>query len=128
MHYLRSETLAGNYHNMKERKMAVTKPSDVFDKMPQVFNAGAAAGVNLIFQFHITGDQGGDWNVVVKDSACQVSTGVHPSPSVTFTMEDANWVAMWSGELDGMNAFMTGKLKLSGDIMSAQSLQSLFPF
>ena len=108
--------------------MAVTKPSDVFEKMPEVFNAGAAAGVNLIFQFHVTGDQGGDWNVVVKDSTCQVNTGVNPSPSVTFTMEDADWVAMWSGELDGMKAFMTGKLKLSGDIMSAQLLQSLFPF
>ena len=108
--------------------MAVTKPSDVFEKMPQVFNAGEAAGVNLIFQFHITGDQGGDWNVVVKDSACQVSTGVHASPSVTFTIEDADWVDMCNGALDGMKAFMTGKLKLSGDIMSAQRLQSLFPF
>jgi len=37
-------------------------------------------------------------------------------------------VAMWSGELEGMKAFMTGKLKLSEDIMSAQLLQSLFPF
>jgi putative sterol carrier protein len=108
--------------------MAVTTVNDVFEKMPQIFNAGGAAGVNLIFQFHITGDQGGDWNVVVKDGACQVSTGVHASPSVTFTMEGADWVAMCNGELDGMKAFMTGKLQLSGDIMSAQRLQSLFPF
>jgi putative sterol carrier protein len=108
--------------------MAVTTVNDVFEKMPLVFNAGAAAGLNLIFQFHITGDQGGDWNVVVKDSACQVTTGVHASPSVTFTMEDANWVSMWNGALDGMTAYMTGKLQLSGDIMSAQRLQALFPF
>lgn len=108
--------------------MAVTSVNNVFEKMPQVFNAGEAAGVNLIFQFHITGDQGGDWNVVVKDGACQVSTGVHASPSVTFTIEDADWVAMCNGELDGMKAFMTGKLKLSGDIMSAQLLKPLFPF
>ncbi len=108
--------------------MAVATVNDVFEKMPQVFNAEAAAGLNLIFQFHITGDQGGDWNVVVKDSACQVSTGVHAGPSVIFTMEDANWVSMWNGELDGMTAFMTGKLQLSGDIMSAQRLQALFPF
>ena len=108
--------------------MAVTTVKDVFEKMPQVFNEAEAAGVNLIFQFHITGDQGGDWNVVVNDGACTVSAGVHTSPTVTLTMEDANWVAMGNGALDGMTAFMTGKLQLSGDIMSAQRLQSLFPF
>jgi putative sterol carrier protein len=112
----------------KGEKMAVTTVNEVFEKMPQVFNAAEAAGLDLIFQFHLTGDQGGDWNVVVKDSACQVSTGVHASPSVTLTMEGENWVAMCNGALDGMTAFMTGKLQLSGDIMSAQRLQSLFPF
>jgi putative sterol carrier protein len=107
--------------------MALNSVNEVFEKMPQVFNAGAAAGLNVIFQFHITGAEGGDWNVVIKDGTCAVSKGVHENPSVTLTMSDADWLAMCNGTLNGMMAFMTGRLKATGDIMVAQRIQSLFP-
>ncbi|MBI4965440.1 MAG: SCP2 sterol-binding domain-containing protein [Desulfomonile tiedjei] len=109
------------------KNMALTSVKEVFEKMPQVFNAASAAGVNTTFQFHITGAQGGDWNVVVKDSTCQVAEGVHESPNVTLTMADEDWLAMCNGTLNGMTAFMTGKLKASGDIMAAQRIPTLFP-
>jgi putative sterol carrier protein len=107
--------------------MALTTVKEVFEKMPQVFNAASAAGVNTIFQFHITGDQSGDWNVTVKDNTCQVSEGVHESPTVTLTLVDQDWLALCNGTLNGMTAFMTGKLKASGDIMAAQRIPMLFP-
>jgi putative sterol carrier protein len=107
--------------------MTLTSVQEVFEKMPQVFNADAATGLDLVFQFHITGDQGGDWNVAVKDGACKVETGVHASPSVSLTMADKDWLSMCNGTLNGMTAFMTGKLRASGDIMSAQRIQTLFP-
>ena len=53
--------------------MALTSVNEVFQKMPEVFNAGAAAGVNAVFQFYITGGEAGDWHVIVKDNACQVA-------------------------------------------------------
>jgi putative sterol carrier protein len=107
--------------------MAFTSVKEVFEKMPNVFNVAAAAGLNMVFQFHITGGQAGDWNVVVKDNACQVGEGVHPSPTVALTMADEDWLAICNGQLDGMTAFMSGKLKASGDIMAAQRISSLFP-
>ncbi|MBI4964530.1 MAG: SCP2 sterol-binding domain-containing protein [Desulfomonile tiedjei] len=107
--------------------MALSTVTEVFENMSQVFNAAAAAGLNMVFQFHITGDEAGDWNIVVKDSTCQVSKGVHESPTVSLTMADADWLAMCNGTLNGMTAFMTGKLKASGDIMAAQRIQTLFP-
>ncbi len=60
--------------------MALTSVNEVFEKMPLVFNAAAAAGVNMVFQFNITGSEAGDWYVVIKDGTCQVSKGVHDSP------------------------------------------------
>ena len=42
----------------------------VFDGMQAAFQADAAAGVDVVFQWDISGDQGGSWNVVVKDGAC----------------------------------------------------------
>ncbi|MDQ1285978.1 MAG: hypothetical protein QG663_1404 [Thermodesulfobacteriota bacterium] len=107
--------------------MGLTSVNEVFEKMPQVFNAAAASGLNMVFQFHITGDQSGDWNVSIKDQACQVNSGVHAEPTVTLTMDGADWLDMCNGKLNGVTAFMTGKLRASGDIMAAQRIPSLFP-
>jgi putative sterol carrier protein len=107
--------------------MALTSVAEVFENMPQVFNAAAAAGENVVFQFHITGSEAGDWNIVVNDGTCQVNQGLHQSPTVSLTMADVDWLAMCNGTLNGMTAFMTGKLKATGDIMAAQKIQTLFP-
>ncbi|MGO9569367.1 MAG: SCP2 sterol-binding domain-containing protein [Desulfomonilaceae bacterium] len=107
--------------------MALSTVNEVFEKMPEVFNPTAAAGLNVIYQFHITGEQAGDWNVVIKEGTCAVNKGVHDSPSVSLTMADADWLAMCNGTLNGMTAFMTGKLKATGDIMAAQRIPNLFP-
>jgi putative sterol carrier protein len=107
--------------------MALTSVKEVFEKMPTVFNPSSAAGLNAIFQFHITGGESGDWHVAVKDNTCEVTEGVHDNPTVSLTMADTDWIAMCNGELDGMSAFMSGKLKATGDIMMAQRIPSLFP-
>jgi acyl dehydratase len=121
------EQLFSRKKNREEKKMALSTVNEVFEKMPEVFNPSAASGLNVVYQFHITGDQAGDWNVVIKDSACQVSKGVHESPSVSLAMADVDWLAMCNGTLNGMTAFMTGKLKATGDIMAAQRIPNLFP-
>jgi len=107
--------------------MALTSVKEVFEKMPVVFNPSAAAGLSVVFQFHITGGEAGDWNVTVKDGACQVSQGVSGSPTVTLTLADVDWLAICNRQLYGMTAFMSGKLKASGDIMMAQRIATLFP-
>jgi putative sterol carrier protein len=100
---------------------------EIFAGMPGTFNQGAAAGLNVVIQYDIEGDQGGDWYVVIKDQTCTVSEGVHSGPTLTMKMADKDWMAMCNGQLDGMTAFVTGKLKASGDIMLAQRLPMLFP-
>jgi putative sterol carrier protein len=45
---------------------------------------------------------------------------------VTITMEDDDFVALMSGELNGMTAFMTGKLSVDGDLMLAQRMTTIF--
>lgn len=107
--------------------MPINSVKEVFEKMPQVFDPAAAAGVNEVFQFHVTGPQGGDWNVTVKDQTCTVAEGVHASPTVTLSMADVDWLGIVNGTLNGMTAFMTGKLKATGNIMAAQRIQAMFP-
>jgi len=107
--------------------MAFTDAKEIFGKMPEVFNADAAQGLNAVFQYEITGENGGNWSVVVKDGACQVSEGVHESPSVTLTLSGDTWLGIVNKETNGMQAFMSGDLKATGDIMLAQRIEQLFP-
>lgn len=107
--------------------MALTNVKEIFTKMPEVFNPGAAQGLDAVFQFEITGDDGGNWSVIIKDGTCQVQEGTHESPSVTLTMSAETWLGMVNKEINGIQAFMNGQLKASGDIMLAQRIEQLFP-
>jgi len=108
--------------------MALATVQDVFKKMPEVFDADAAQGLDAVFQFEITGDNGGNWNVAVKDGTCEISEGSHDDPSVTLTMSAETWLGMVNKEVNGMQAFMGGQLKASGDIMLAKRVEQLFLF
>ncbi|HEY77149.1 MAG TPA: short-chain dehydrogenase, partial [Thermoflexia bacterium] len=98
----------------------------VFEGLADRFRADKAAGVDVVFQFSISGPGGGDWFVVVKDQTCTVEEGVHPSPTTTLKMADGDFLALVEGKLSAMQAFSTGKLKIEGDLMKSQLVQRLF--
>ena len=102
--------------------------AEVFDAMPGAFNAGAAGGVDVVFQYNIAGDLGGDWSCVVKESACTITAGQHDAPVCTLHMDDADFLAMMNGTLPAMQAYTSGKLKIEGDIMKSQLIEKLFKF
>jgi len=108
--------------------MTITNVKEVFTKMSEIFNPGAAQGLNVAFQLDITGEGGGSWNVGIKDGACQVQEGTHEAPNVTLTMSCETWLSIVNRELNAMQAFMGGQLTVSGDIMLAQRIPELFPF
>ncbi len=108
--------------------MGMTDVKEVFGKMSEVFNTGSAQGMDAVFQFEISGDGGGNWNVAIKDGGCEINEGTHDAPTTTLTMSGETWLAMVNGEINGMQAFMSGQLKVSGDIMLAQRIPELFPF
>jgi putative sterol carrier protein len=98
----------------------------IFSAMPTNFNADAAKGMNSVIQFNLSGDGGGNYHVVIKDGACSVTEGSHASPNMTMTMAAQDYVDMISGKLNGQMAFMSGKLKIAGDMGLAMKMQSLF--
>ena len=100
----------------------------IFEKMPSIFNADAAQGVDVVFQFSISGEGGGDWFAEVKGGTCKVEAGVHPTPTSTIKMDAADFVDMINGKLSAMQAFTSGKLKIGGDIMKSQLITRLFNF
>jgi putative sterol carrier protein len=98
----------------------------VFDKMVNSFKAEAASGVDVSFQFNISGPGGGEWYCVIKDSTCTVEKGTHEKPACTIKMADGDFLAMMGGKLPAMQAFTSGKLLIEGDVMKSQLLEKLF--
>lgn len=101
--------------------------TELFEAMPGQLNPSAAAGLNKTFQWNITGDEAGKWALKVANGTGEIIPGGVEKPDITFTVSDKDWLAIAEGKLDAMNAFMTGKLKVSGDMMLAMRLQQLFP-
>jgi putative sterol carrier protein len=103
-----------------------TAVKEIFNQMPANLNADAAKGMNSVIQFNLSGDGGGNYHVIIKDGTCEVQEGTHDSPSMTMTMAAQDYVDMISGKLNGQMAFMSGKLKIAGDMGLAMKMQSLF--
>jgi len=100
----------------------------VFERLGEAFQPDKAAGVDVVFQFQITGPGGGNWHVSIKDAACQTKPGEHASPTTTIIMSDDDFLSLVAGKLNAMQAYTSGKLKIKGDLMKSQLIEKLFKF
>jgi NAD(P)-dependent dehydrogenase (short-subunit alcohol dehydrogenase family)/acyl dehydratase/putative sterol carrier protein len=100
----------------------------IFDRLPDAFQADKATGVDVVFQFKISGPNGGEWNATVKDGSCKVNEGVHENPTTTILMSDEDFVGLIEGTVNAMQAYTSGKLKIEGDLMKSQLIEKLFKF
>ncbi|MFV8571020.1 SCP2 sterol-binding domain-containing protein [Marinobacter sp. SBS5] len=96
----------------------------IFEKLEKNFNADAAQGLDLVFQFDIEDDK--TYNLEINDGSCKLNEGAHEDPSVTLIMNSETLEGIVSGETDGMQAFMAGQLRAEGDMMLATKLGELF--
>lgn len=99
--------------------------SEIIETMNSKFNADAADGVNKIFQFNI--EDGDNYHLIVKDGTCSVAAGENSDADVTLIMNIDTFSGIATGETDGMQAFMSGQLRVEGDMMLATKLGELFP-
>jgi putative sterol carrier protein len=103
-----------------------TSIEQVFDAMPSRFNPNAAAGVDAIFQFDLSGDNGGKYWVKVANQQVQVNQGEAETPTITVSASADDYLKMVNGEIAPMTAFMQGKIKVKGNMGLAMKLQSIF--
>lgn len=89
-------------------------------KLPQAFRADVAGNTRATVQYDLSEPM----YSVIEDGQMQVFEGRADRPDVTVAMNDDDFVSLMKGELNGMAAFMSGKLKVKGDMMLAQRLVS----
>lgn len=101
--------------------------AELMQKMPGAFIPEKATGVDATVHFKFTGAEPGEWNAVIKDGKCEVAQGIpRKQPTMTLTADSSDYIKIFTGELDGMQAFMQGKIKLGGDLNLAMKLMQMF--
>ncbi len=99
---------------------------DIIAEMPQHFNPAHADGINADVQLHLTGNEGGDWVVKLRSGQCSVAPGSVANPRVNLSAEAQDFVGVVTGRMNPMMAYMTGKLRVQGDMALAARFASMF--
>jgi putative sterol carrier protein len=99
----------------------------VFEGMRQAFDPAQAAGQAAVVQYQIATPDGQRGYVMrIADGRCEVERGTASDQRVTLKLGLADFLRLVAGRLNGMQAFMSGKLKVSGDLFFAQTYQGWF--
>ena len=99
---------------------------ELMDRMPKAFMPEKAEGVDTVIQYHLTGEEGGNWIITIKDGECTVEPGEAENPKMTLTADAQDYKDVITGKSNAMQAFMQGKLKLAGDLNMAMKLTNFF--
>lgn len=106
--------------------MTVLTVGELLERMPGAFLPARAGGIDAVVQLEFTGAEAGEWFVVIRDSTLQVRQGRAPAARLTLSADAQDVVRIFTGELGGMQAFLSGRLRISGDTNLAMRLAGLF--
>ena len=96
---------------------------EFFEGLENRADPSKTAGMNNSYVFDIDG--AGTWKVDVRDGAVSVTEG-EGEADATIAASEESFEKMISGDLNPTTAYMTGKLKIKGDMGAALKLQKLF--
>lgn len=97
--------------------------STLADKMNK--NPKGIEGISTIYQFNLSGDEGGTYQIKINNSQVKVVEDRSLEPKCTFQLSDQNFLNLVDGKINPMMAFMSGQVKVKGDISQAMKLQDI---
>ncbi|MFW5696221.1 MAG: SCP2 sterol-binding domain-containing protein [Phototrophicaceae bacterium] len=100
--------------------------SEISQAMVDGFQPEKAEGVDATIQFDLSGDNGGQFYVVIKDKTVASHEGMAENPKMTLKADADDYYKVASGQMNAMQAFMSGKIKISGDMSLAMKMQNMF--
>jgi putative sterol carrier protein len=101
--------------------------AEVFRRMEEHFRAGSAT--DAVIHWRITGrPEGGEdhWEVLIAGGRCTTSPQPSSDPRVTLKLDGVDFLRLVTGNASGPMLFMTGKLKIEGDLMFSAQIPAMF--
>ena len=80
----------------------------------------ALKAIDAVYQFHVTGDDGGDWIIDLRE--CTVGAGTNDDADCSITLASEDLIGLLDGSVNGTQLFMTGRLQVSGNMALALKL------
>ena len=102
--------------------------AQLLEGLPQSMTPRQLAGMDATVQLRSTGDVTDEWTVVVKNGECTVSKGPAQTPDLAIEASASVWSSLMKKTLDPAWAYMSGQIRVSGDLGLAMRLQSLLTF
>src|SRR5919202_6984643 len=97
---------------------------EYFETLESQVDPSKTAGMTNTYLFDIEG--AGQWTVAVDDGKVNVTEGASDGADCTITTSEENFERIVAGDLNPTSAYMTGKLKVKGNMGAAMKLQKLF--
>jgi putative sterol carrier protein len=122
----KDEDLAAGMADEQNRKAVL---DEIFRRMADHVEPSKARGADAIVHFRIgdRADGGHDvYEVTLKEGNCTVTDEPAQSPRVTLSAGIIPFLKLVTGNAAGPMLFMSGKLKIEGDLMFAATMTSLF--
>lgn len=95
-----------------------------FLRLAERFDPGAARGLDLSYAVELI--DRGTTTVQVRDGRCLLSPGEPRTPAARLVCSVATWLELEAGTLDGITAFLDGRLRIDGDLNLAARFPTLF--
>jgi putative sterol carrier protein len=94
--------------------------------MPELFLPEKAQGLTVSVYYQVTGEGGGDYTCLIENGVFSLKREAKPDATSVVVIAGEDWIALNEGKLDPMQAFMTGKLKGTGDLGLLQKFPKFF--
>jgi putative sterol carrier protein len=106
--------------------MSKINVNDLMARLPRTFLPEAAKGVDVALQVRLTGNEASDWIITIRDQQCQIDEGLAENPRVTLYADSQDFIDIFSGGQNAIQAYMAGRLQLSGDLNLAMKVPGFF--
>jgi putative sterol carrier protein len=98
----------------------------IFSLMPELFLPEKAQGLSVSVYYQVTGEGGGDYTCAIENGVFSLKREPKADATSVVVIAAEDWIALNEGKLDPMQAFMTGKLKGTGDLGLLQKFPKFF--
>ncbi|XP_028972725.1 hydroxysteroid dehydrogenase-like protein 2 [Esox lucius] len=100
--------------------------AETFNIIKGILNPDVVKSTGGVYRFDLSGEHAGVWYIDLKNDAGSAGCGEPPvKPDVVMAMDSADFTKMFAGELKPTMAFMSGKLKIKGDMTLAIKMEKM---